>query len=160
MTLLARWYKKLWSQWSSDPLERCRWIKFPATRQSRSESRKDQLARAGEEAAAHFLSANGYTILHQNIRFPEGELDMVAKQGKTLVFVEIKTRETDKFGSPYHSVSEQKQRRQVTMASRFTSICRLQEVPVRFDVISVVLPPGEPARVEHLENAFQVNDLR
>jgi len=162
MTLWAKWYERwrqLQSQWSSDPLERCRWIKFPATRQSRSESRKDQLARAGEEAAAHSLTTNGYTILHRNIRFPEGELDIVARHGRTLVFVEVKTRETDKFGSPYQSVSEKKQRRQVTMANRFMSICRLQEVPVRFDVVSVVLPPGEPAKIEHLENAFRINDL-
>jgi len=151
--------RRLWSQWSSDPLERCRWIKFPSTRQSRSDKQKDQLARTGEEAAALYLESKGCTILHRNIRFPEGELDIVAKCGKTLVFIEVKTRETEKFGQPYHFVSEQKQRRQVAMASRFVSLCRLQAVPVRFDVVSVVLSPGQPPKIEHLENAFQVNDL-
>ena len=152
-------WKQIESQWSSDPLERCRWIKFPATRQSRSKSRKDQLARAGEEAAARFLYAKGYTVLHRNIRFPEGELDIVARQDKTLVFVEVKTRETDKFGSPHQFVSKKKQHRQVALASRFTLICRLRDVPMRFDIVSVILPPGESAKIEHIEHAFRVNDL-
>ena len=151
--------QQLCSQWSSDPLERCRWIKFPAIRQSLSEMPKDRLARVGEDAAAHYLTSKGYTILHRNIRFPEGELDFVAKWEKTLVFIEVKTRVTEKFGQPYQFVSDKKQRRQVVMASRFVSICRLQTVPVRFDVVSVVLPPEKPPKIEHIENAFRVNDL-
>lgn len=156
---LGELWRQLRSQWSSDMLERCRWIKFPSTRQSRSEKPKDQLARAGEDAVARYLAYKGYTILHRNIRFPEGELDLVVKWGQTLVFVEVKTRETDKFGQPYHFVSLEKQRRQVVIARQFVSICRLQTVPVRFDVVSVVLPPGEPPKIEHIENAFQINDL-
>lgn len=162
MTYWRRWCK-LWeqirSQWSSDPLERCRWIKFPVVRQSQSDTPKDQLARAGEEAAANYLTAKGYVILHRNIRFPEGELDIVAKQEKTLVVVEVKTRETDRFGKPYQFVSEQKQRRQAAMARRFLSLCRLRTVPVRFDVISIVLSPHQPPQIEHIENAFLVRDL-
>jgi len=152
-------WKQIRSQWSAEPLERCRWVRFPTTRQSRSERQKDQLARAGEDAAANYLSSKGYTILHRNIRFPEGELDFVAKSGKTLVFIEVKTRQTGKFGEPYQSVSGRKQHRQVTMANRFVSICRLQDVPVRFDVVSIVLPPGQPPKIEHIECAFQVKDL-
>ena len=156
---LCTWGRQIWSQWSSDPLERCRWIKFPATRRSRSDKPKDQLARAGEDAASHYLTAKGYTILHRNIRFPEGELDLVAKWENTLVFLEIKTRETEQFGSPYQSVSVGKQRRQLAMANRFISICRLWEVPIRFDVVSVVLPSGQQPKIEHIENAFQAGDL-
>lgn len=162
MTFWTRLYE-LWeqigSQWSSDPLERCRWIKFPSKRQSRSEKPKDQLARAGEEAAAHYLSSKGYTVLHRNIRFPEGELDFVAKSGGILIFIEVKTRKTEQFGQPYHSVSEKKQRRQVAMASRFISICRLQKIPVQFDIVSVILPPGQSPKIEHFENAFRCKDL-
>ena len=156
---LNDWWKQVQSQWSSDPLERCRWIKFPVTRQSRSEKPKDQLARIGEEAAACYLEEKGYTVLHRNIRFPEGELDIVAKREKTLIFVEVKTRTTEQFGQPYHFVSEQKQRRQVMMANRFMSICRLQQVPVRFDVVAVVVQPGQPPKIEHVENAFQIKDI-
>jgi len=151
---LQGWWQQLRSQCSSDPLERCRWIKFPAARHSRSENPKDQLARAGEEAAAEHLISKGYTLLHRNIRFPEGELDIVAKWEKTLIFIEVKTRKTEKFGQPYQSVSEQKQRRQVAMASRFISLCRLQGTAVRFDVLSIVLPPGQPPKIEHIEHAF------
>ena len=156
---LRKWGQQIWSQRSSDPLERCRWVKFPAIRQSQSGKPKDQLARAGEDVAAHYLASKGYSILHRNIRFPEGELDCVAKWEKTLVFIEVKTRETEVFGLPYQSVSAGKQRRQAALASRFVSICRLWSVPVRFDVVSVVLPPGQPPKIEHIENAFRVVDL-
>jgi putative endonuclease len=156
---ISQWWQQLRSQWSSDPLERCRWVKFPSVRQSRSDKPKDQLARAGEEAAEQFLVSKGYIILHRNIRFSDGELDLVARCENMLVFIEVKTRETDKFGQPYQFVSIEKQRRQVTMANRFISLCRLQSVPVRFDVVSVVLPPGESPKIEHIENAFRVGDL-
>ena len=156
---LCELWQQIRSQWSSDPLERCRWIKLPAARHSRSEKPKDQLARAGEDAAACYLVSQGYTILHRNVCFPEGELDIVARWEKTLIFIEVKTRTTEKFGQPYQFVSEKKQRRQVAMASRFISLCRLQGVAVRFDVLSIVLPPGESPQIEHLENAFLVKDL-
>jgi putative endonuclease len=162
MTISERvidFWHQLRSQWSSDPLERCRWIRFPSTRQSRSTGEKDQLARAGEDAAAHYLTSKGFSVLHRNIRFPEGELDFVAAAEKTLVFIEVKTRKAAQFGKPYHSVSEQKQRRLIAMASRFVSLCRLQDVPVRFGVVSIVFAPNQPPQIEHLENAFLVQDL-
>jgi len=156
---LLEFWQQLCSQWSSDPLERCRWVKFPAARHSRSEKPKDQLARAGEDVAAQYLESKGYTVLHRNVRFPDGELDIVAKIGKTLIFAEVKTRNTEKFGQPYQFVSENKQRRQVAMASRFVSLCQLRGVAVRFDILSIVLPPGELPKIEHIENAFMVQDL-
>jgi putative endonuclease len=161
---LCKLWRKIRSQLSSDPLERCRWIKFPSVRQSRSEKQKDQLARTGEDRAAQYLDSKGIDILHRNIRFPEGELDFVAHcvsplGEKTLVFIEVKTRATEEFGQPFQSVSAQKQRRQVEMANRFISMCRLQTVPVRFDVVSVVLSPDKPPKIEHYENAFRVNDV-
>ena len=159
LQFLSDFWKKIRSQWSSDPLERCQWIRLPSTRRSRSEKQKDQLAREGEKVAEQFLSAKGYTILHRNVRFPEGELDFVAKLGASLVFIEVKTRQTEKFGQPYRAVSEKKQRRQAAMASRFISICRLQDISIQFDVVSIVLPPGEQPQIEHIENAFWVKDI-
>ena len=156
--LYQRW-RRILSQWSSDPLERCRWIKFPVARHSRSEKPKDRLARAGEDAAVHYLLSQGYMVLHRNIRFPEGELDIVGRLERTLIFVEVKTRRSEQFGQPYESVSEKKQRRQAAMASRFLSLCRLRGVAVRFDILSIVLPPGEPPKIEHVQNAFMVKDL-
>ena len=156
---LRELWQKIRSQCSSDPLERCRWIKFPAARHSRSEKPKDQLARAGEDAAADYLVAKGYAVLHRNIRFPEGELDIVARWERTLVFIEVKTRKTEEFGLPYEFVSAKKQRRQVAMASRFVSLCRLQGIAIRFDILSIILPSGELPKIEHIENAFLVKDL-
>jgi putative endonuclease len=158
-TQLCEWWNQMRSQWSSDPLERCRWIKFPSTRRSRSENSKDRQARAGEDVAAYSLASKGYSILHRNLRFPEGELDIVAKWEKSLVFIEVKTRGSEQFGQPHQFVSVEKQRRQTAMASRFISLCRLRGISVRFDVVSVVLLPGQPPKIEHIENAFLVKDL-
>lgn len=156
---LINLWEQILSQWSSDPLERCRWIKFPVIRKSVSDTHKDQLARAGESAAVNYLAAKGFSILHQNIRFPEGELDIVAHHKNTLVFIEVKTRRTEQFGQPYQFVSENKQRRQVALASRFLSLCRLGKTPIRFDVVSVLMPPNQPPIIEHIENAFLAKDL-
>ena len=156
---LCKLWGQLLSQCSNDPLERCRWIRFPVSLHSRSAKPKDQLARAGEDAAGKHLVSKGYTILHQNLRFPEGELDCIARTGKILVFIEVKTRTTEKFGKPYQFVSEAKQRRQLVLARQFISRCRLWHVPIRFDIISIVWPPGEPPQIEHIENAFMPRDL-
>ena len=154
---------KLWeqmlSQISSDPLERCRWIKFSSSLHSRSAKLKDQLARAGEEVAAKYLVSQGYTVLQRNVRFPEGELDFIAKMEQTLVFIEVKTRTTEKFGKPYQFVTLAKQRRQLVLARQFISLCRLWHVPVRFDIISIVWPPGGQPHIEHIENAFTSRDF-
>lgn len=147
------------SQFSNDPLDRCRWMRLPSTLRNTSDNPKDRLARAGEEEASLFLEEIGYTILHRNVRFPEGELDIVARQGPMLVFVEVKTRQGDRFGKPDVAVGSNKQHRQVATASRFLTLCRLQAVPVRFDIVSILWPKGKPPEIEHLSNAFQPRDL-
>lgn len=156
---LRRFFEALRSQFSNDPLDRCRWMRLPSSLQNVSEKPKDRLARAGEAEAVRYLEETGHTILHKNIRFPEGELDIVARQGPELVFAEVKTRRSDEFGSPGDAVDESKQRRQVAAASRFLSLCRLNGVPVRFDIVSVTWPPDAPPEIEHLRNAYRPNDL-
>lgn len=156
---VRRFFDAIRSQFSSDPLDRCRWMRLPSSLQNTSEKPKDRLARAGEDAAADFLEDNGYVILHRNIRFPEGELDIVARQDAELVFVEVKTRQSDEFGSPELAVSPNKQRRQMAAAGRFISLCRLHHVPVRFDIVSVLWTPDAPPKIEHHRNAYRANDL-
>jgi len=166
MFYLAKFFRQILDVWqhvrsvcSRDPLERCRWIQFPVTLHSRSLKPKDQLSRAGEEAAKQYLLSKGYSVLHRNIRFPEGELDVVAAHNNVLIFIEIKTRTTEKFGKPYEFVSSKKQYRQIKLAKRFLSYCRLGSVPVRFDIISIVWPQGKPPDIEHIKNAFTANDF-
>lgn len=157
---VRRFWDDLKSQFSNDPLERCRWVRFPSTLKSVSNKTKDQLARAGEEEVVIMLQEKGYLILHRNIRFPEGELDIVARDGETLVFLEIKTRRRKDAGRPYEAVKAAKQRRQVALARRFQQLCGVQNVPVRFDIVSVIWPEDGPPEFEHLSDAFRSNDFR
>lgn len=129
-------------------------MRLPCSRESLSERPKDQLARAGEEETAFLLSEKGYTILQRNLRFPEGELDLVLRDGKTLVFVEVKTRRPGLYGSPSLAVHPGKQLRILAMARRFQSLCRLGHVPIRFDIVTVDWPEDATPKLEHLVNAF------
>ena len=153
-----RFCDDLRSQFSSDPLDRCRWVRFPSTLNSVSDKPKDDLARAGEEEAVRMLRDKGYVILQRNVRFPGGELDIVARQGRTLVFVEVKTRRRGENGLPLEAVTEVKQRRQILAVARFQSVCRVRDVPARFDVVSILWPENQVPTVEHWENAYRVGD--
>lgn len=119
---------------------------------------RHRLARCGEEQAAHYLQAQGYTILARNWRRREGELDIVAQDKATLAFVEVKTRRTLTYGVAEESVDLRKQAQLARLAQRF-----LDENPnlafceCRFDVVVVdmtVLPP----QIRHYRNAFDAPD--
>ena len=112
----------------------------------------------GEEAAARFLARSGYEILDKNVRTRAGEIDLVAKEGKTLVFVEVKTRQT--------SSRAIRRRRRSTRASRtgsaswrtaISSSKRIRQTPCRFDVVSVIFnDEGAVKAIRHIPNAFSV----
>ena len=132
----------------------------PQHRNSVSPNEKDVLGRAGEKAAADFLREKGYKILQQNYLLPDGEIDIVAQDGQTLVIVEVKTRKSNNFGKPYEAITEMKQRRMLKLAKQFMyrfSVLRLQ---VRFDVVSVTGPTSEDFEIEHFAEAFNPQDLR
>ncbi|MDR1270741.1 MAG: YraN family protein [Planctomycetaceae bacterium] len=152
-----RFWNDLRSQCSGNPLEQCRWIRFASSLKNVSDHPKDQLARAGEDEAVLLLREKGYVILQQNIRMPEGELDIVARNGSVLVFLEVKTRRKQKFGEPSETVKEAKRQRQITIARQFMSICRITNVQVRFDIISIFWPADAPPSIQHIENAFSVS---
>jgi putative endonuclease len=157
-TFCYRLWDDLRSQFSNNPLDQCRWIRFAPSLKNVSENPKDQLARAGEKEAVLMLREKGYTILQQNIRIPEGELDIVARDGSVLVFLEVKTRRKQKFGKPSETVKEIKRQRQIIIAQQFMSICRITNIPYRFDIISVFWPVDAPPNIQHIENAFSVNN--
>jgi putative endonuclease len=138
-------------------LDQCRWIRFTSALKNVSDKPKDQLARAGEEEAALLLREKGYIILQQNIRMPAGELDIVARNGSVLVFLEVKTRRKKEFSQPSETVKAAKRQRQINMAQQFLSICHITDVPIRFDIISVVWPVDAPPKIQHIENAFSAN---
>jgi putative transposase len=112
-----------------------------------------QLGDHGEDLAAAALKRQGYKVLERNYLTPLGEIDLIARQGKTLVFVEVKTRKSTRFGSPQEAVSAAKQAKLRRLADYYLKNKRLAEVPVRFDVVAVTLSEDGP-QVEIIQGAF------
>ncbi|MGH2706148.1 MAG: YraN family protein [Actinomycetota bacterium] len=111
------------------------------------------LQMAGEDAASRHLRRRGMRILHRNWRIARGELDIVAREGRTLVFVEVKTRARDDFVEPFEGVHHAKRRRLRRLAEAYCATEAPRFDRCRFDVISVVADRGA-LRVEHLVDAF------
>lgn len=111
------------------------------------------VGRAGEEAAAQFLISQGYRILHRNLRFRAGELDLVAEEDGTLVFVEVKTRSGSSHGTAAEAVTPRKQGQLIRLASIYLAGIR-EERPCRFDVVTVAPARGGGWRCSLLRDAF------
>jgi putative endonuclease len=115
---------------------------------------RDTLGDRGENVAARFLRNRGYKIILRNFRCALGEIDIIARDGGTLVFVEVKTRTADE-PTPEDQVNPDKQH-QLTKAARFyLSRYGVPQPPARFDVIAIVWPPGRDPQVRHTPNAFE-----
>ena len=110
--------------------------------------------RAGEDAAVRYLQSHGYLVMERNFHCLWGELDIVSRQGETLVFVEVKARRDDRMGSAFESVTARKQQRLILATQEYLQRNALQENPWRIDVIAVRMGPGGITQsLEHLENA-------
>jgi putative endonuclease len=111
----------------------------------------------GEEEAARFLTRSGYAILDKNVRTRAGEIDLVAKEGKTLVFVEVKTRRGLEGDPPQAAVHTRKQNRLAKLAHGYLKLKRIRHTPCRFDVVSVIInDEGGVKAIRHIPNAFSV----
>ena len=108
---------------------------------------------SAESRAAAYLVAKGYRIVARRFRSPVGEVDIVARRRGVLVFVEVKARVGDAFGSGAEAVTRYKQLRVARMAADFLVRRRLQDRPCRFDVVSVAIG-GERPRIEVFAGAF------
>ena len=113
------------------------------------------LGAIGEELAYHYLSRQGYKILLRNYTSPLGEIDLIAKEKGSLVFVEVKTRKTDVMGSPAEAVTAEKRHQLIKNAKYYINRYGIHDVPCRFDVVSILMPEGEEAKIELIENAFE-----
>ena len=113
------------------------------------------IAKTGESFAAAHLKARGYQILARNYRLGRGEIDLIAQDGDCIVFVEVKTRRSLKFGSPQAAVTTQKQRQISKVAMGYLQTHNRFDAPCRFDVIAIHLSPRlELLKLEQFENAF------
>jgi len=111
----------------------------------------------GEEEAARFLTRSGYAILDKNVRTRAGEIDLVAKEGRTLVFVEVKTRRELEGDPPQAAVQTRKQNRLAKLAHGYLKLKRLRQTPCRFDVVAVIVnDEGGVKAIRHIPNAFSV----
>lgn len=106
----------------------------------------------GEEIAAAYLEGLGWEILERNWRFSRAEIDIIAKEGKVLVFAEVKTRSSDYFGKPEEFVSARKESLMTDAAGVYMEKIG-HDWEIRFDIISVILK-GDQYRLEHFRDAF------
>lgn len=115
---------------------------------------RQQLGRYGEDIASTELERLGYQILDRRYRSRFGEIDLIARDEATVVFVEVKTKTDSRFGDPAEMVTLQKQRRLVSMAEEYVSGHALHATPCRFDVVSVDAS-CQPARITVYKDAFR-----
>ncbi len=117
---------------------------------------RHQFGRTSETQAEQFLLAKGYRILDRNVRTPLGELDLVAEDHGVVVFVEVKGRATEAFGGALSAIDRRKRAKLTKLAAQYLAQRHWSEKACRFDVVLVQGRPSPQARIEHLENAFDV----
>jgi putative endonuclease len=114
------------------------------------------LGKTGEDLACQELERRGYAIVARRYRRRGGELDIIARDGKTMVFVEVKAREGRAFGEASEAVTRRKQRKITQLAIDYLMRHRLTDTPCRFDVVSIHFEAGAPV-IEVFQSAFDAS---
>ena len=115
------------------------------------------LGKKGEDFAVKLLKKNGYKIKERNYRSPAGEIDIIAIEGKTLAFVEVKTRSSNSFGTPEEAVNIRKQQQIIRAAMYYLQqSAKEEDSPARFDVVSV-RAEGKALTGNIIKNAFELS---
>ena len=120
-------------------------------------SEHNDIGREGEDVAASYLMQKGYRIVARNWRYGPKEIDIVARDGETMVFVEVKTRSTLAFELPQEAVTKKKMKNLVEAADAYMLQYNI-ELEGRFDIVGV-LNGNPPKVIEHIVGAWQANDL-
>ncbi len=107
----------------------------------------------GEQLACRFLEDAGHAVLERNWKHGRHELDIVARTDRELVIVEVKTRSSDRHGQPEEAVKQGKRGRMIRSANAYIEQTGTV-LPVRFDIISIILHPGGKPFINHLRDAF------
>lgn len=128
-------------------------LERPVTQQPQGKRNK-ALGRRGEDAAAHFLERRGYDIVARNWTCYAGEADIIARDDDAVVFVEVKTRRNCDKGMPSEAVTPEKRERYERIALEYLAHCDIVDVPIRFDIVSIVIIAPDRAVVRHHINAF------
>ncbi|MGZ0152621.1 YraN family protein [Kribbella sp. WER1] len=115
---------------------------------------KNTVGRYGEDLAARYLSDAGFAVLERNWRCALGEIDIVAREGDTLVVCEVKTRRGLNYGSPAESITYRKLATLRRLAGRWLQTHELRPAEIRIDVISILFDHNTPPRVDHVRGAI------
>jgi putative endonuclease len=116
---------------------------------------RSELAKIGEDIAARYLQSQGYAILERNYRTDIGEIDIIARHGKDLVFVEVKSRTPSEAFAPSESVTQAKRAKLVKLAQIYVARRTRKDERCRFDVVEVTLSEtGDPLNVRLIPGAF------
>ncbi len=115
---------------------------------------KKSFGEKGEELAAEYLKSLGYEIIQRNYRFGHGEIDIIAKDKETLVFVEVKTRENLKFGPPELAITKKKQRQIKKIGEAYLYENNISDTQCRIDVIAILMERNKQPKLNHIINAF------
>ncbi len=119
------------------------------------QDRRLSLGRSGEDAAVDYLEKNRYRILARGFRLLRGEIDIIARDGETIVFIEVKTRAGKGFGPPEEAVTAPKQRRIRRLAEGFLKKFRIgPDTPCRFDVLSLRVGEDGVPEIRQVKDAF------
>ena len=118
-------------------------------------NRKQEIGKKGESTAVRYLKKEGYKIVEQNYRSKAGEIDIIARDKKTLVFIEVKTRRSRSFGSPKWAVTPKKQKAISMAALTYLKKTNQTGANARFDVVSILVQ-GEAPQIELIRNAFDL----
>jgi putative endonuclease len=118
-------------------------------------SRHLQVGHQGEAIALKYLKKNGYKIIEKNYRSKLGEIDIIAKDQKTLTFIEVKTRQSVRYGHPKAAITHQKQKKISMVALGYLKETNQSNHKARFDVVSIIIEDKKP-QVEIVKNAFEL----
>ncbi len=110
--------------------------------------------RMGERAARRYLRKAGLRFLYANFRGEQGEIDLIFRDKEILVFVEVKTRSSEAWRRPAAAVNRDKQRRIVATARDYLRLLERSDIPVRYDIVEVLLKEGRVNKIRHQPNAF------
>lgn len=121
-----------------------------------SRQNRRRIGEKNEALAVRFLEKKGFQILARNYRTPVGEIDIIGKQKGCLCFIEVRSRQSEKFGSPADSIDFKKRQHLIRTAQWYLQ-SKGWEGEARFDVVSIV-DSGGPAHIEWLPNAFEVEE--
>jgi putative endonuclease len=121
---------------------------------NKSADQKRRLGRRGEKLTRRYLKKQGYRFLAGNYATRQGEIDLIMQDEQTIVFVEVKTRQSEDFAPGEESVNFAKQRHLSAAARHFIHMNRLHDHPCRFDVVAVAIPDKGKPVIRHWPNAF------